>query len=358
MKGEHQQDGFRSSEERPFKFMYKAGDRALGMEMSQAGSVASAAAEFITGVEQKDVVEPLNRSYFKRPGEQSAFLVLREGREERDERLTTREGTRSVQAGPCLIRSEEWLLEPELFCLYENWLSSEDELQTNRILQRIYYRLQAATTALLESPDGEWAAVTLLHPEELAAQPAKLAALQDAQLEALFTAVAESQRQGDDCRLDLLAAYTASGAEFAAKREFIEVVADQTLGHAYAAACRIGALIAPDVEPSAAAEIARIADFLVLDGAASELAPEEAAAEGFALAAGEILAAVRSVKPAAVVLAAGTPAASALADLYQIGLSGIFCSAGQRTEALLRAACLIWIARQQETLDTAAGGRQ
>lgn len=40
MKGERQQDGFRSSEERPFKFMYKAGDRAVGMEMSQAGSVA------------------------------------------------------------------------------------------------------------------------------------------------------------------------------------------------------------------------------------------------------------------------------------------------------------------------------
>jgi hypothetical protein len=361
MKGERQQDGFRSSEERPFKFMYKAGDRAVGMEMSQAGSVASAAAEFITGVEQKDVVEPLNRSYFKRPGEQSAFLVLREGREEhveRVERPATREGARSFQAGPCLVRSEEWLFEPELFCLYENWLSSEDELQANRMLQRIYYRLQAATTALLESSDGEWAAITLLHPEELAAQPAKLAALQDAQLEALFTAVAESQRQGGDCRLDLLVAYTASGAEFAAKREFIEVVADQTLGHAYAAACRIGALIAPDVEPSAAAEIARIADFLVLDGAASELAPEGAAAEGFALAAGEILAAVRSVKPAAVVLAAGTPAASALADLYQIGFSGIFCSAGQRTEALLRAACLIWIARQQATLDTAAGGRQ
>ncbi|KTD84425.1 hypothetical protein [Paenibacillus etheri] len=354
MKGERQQDGFRSSEERPFKFMYKTGDRAVGMEMSQAGSVASAAAEFITGVEQRDVVEPLNRSYFKRPGEQSAFLVLREGREERP---TVREGKKSVQAGPCLIRSEEWLLEPELFCLYENWLSSEDELQANRILQRIYYRLQAAATALLESPDGEWAAVTLLHPEELAAQPAKLAALQDAQLEALFTAVAESQRQGGDCRLDLLVAYTASGAEFAAKREFIEVVADQTLGHAYAAACRIGALIALDVEPSAAAEIVRIADFLVLDGAASELAPEGAAAEGFALAAGEILAAVRSVKPAAVVLAAGNPAAAALADLYRIGLSGIFCSVGQRTEALLRAACLIWIARQQETLDTAAGGR-
>lgn len=104
-----------------------------------------------------------------------------------------------------------------------------------------------------------------------------------------FTAVAESQRQGGDCRLDLLVAYTASGAEFAAKREFIEFVADQTLGHAYAAACRIGALIAPDVEPAAAAEIARIADFLVLDGAASELAAEGAAAEGFALAAGRSL---------------------------------------------------------------------
>jgi hypothetical protein len=353
MKEERQQDGFRSNEERPFKFMYKAGDRAVGMEMSHAGSVASAAAEFIAEVEQRDVVEPLKRSYFKRPGEQSTFLVLREGQEER---LAAREGTSSSQAGPCLFRSEEWLLEPELFSLYENWLTIEDELQAARILQRISYRLRSATAELLESPDGEWAAVTLLHTEELAGQPAKLAALQDAQLEALFTAVAESQRQGGDCRLDLLVAYTASAVEFAAKREFIEGVADQTLGHAYAAACRIGALIAPDVDPAAAAEIARIADFLVLDGAASELAPEETAAESFALAAVEILAAVRGVRPAAVILAAGTPAASALADLYRIGLSGIFCRAGQRTEALLRAACLIWIARQ-ETMDAAAGGR-
>lgn len=355
MRGERQEEGLRSSEERPFKFMYKAGDRAVGREMSLAGSVASAAAEFIAEVEQRDVVEPLNRSYFKRPGEQSTFLVLREGREERS---AVRESSRSVQTGPCLIRSEEWLLEPELFCLYETWLSCEEEQQANRILQRISYRLRAAAEELLESADGEWAAVTLLHPGGLAeAQPVKLAALQDAQLEALFTAVAECQRQGGDCRLDLLAAYTASAAEFAAKREFIEGVADQTLGHAYAAACRIGALIAPDREPAAAAEIARIADFLVLDGAAGEAAPEETAAEGFALAAGEILAAVRGVKPAAVVLAAGPPAAVALADLYRIGLSGIFCSAGQRTEALLRAACLIWIARQ-ETMDSAAGGRQ
>lgn len=353
MKGERQQDSLRSSEERPFKILHKASDRVLGMEMTQAGSVASAAAEFLVGVEEKDIVEPLNRSYFKRPGEQSTFLVLREGREDRP---AGREGGRST-AGPCLIRSEEWLLEPELFCLYENWLSSEDEVQAARILQRISYRLRAATAELLESPDGEWAAVTLLHPEALAALPAKLAALQDAQLEAIFAAVAVNQRQGGDCRLDLLAAYTASASEFAAKREFIEGVADQTLGHAYAAACRIGALIAPDVEPAAAAEIARIADFLVLDGAASELAPESAAAESFARAAGKIYAAVKGVKPAAVVLAAGTPAATALADLYRIGLSGIFCSAGQRTEALLRAACLIWIARQ-EMMDTAAGGRQ
>lgn len=355
MRGERQENGLRSSEERPFKFMYKAGDRAVGIEMSQAGSVAAAAAEFIAGVEPVDVMEPLNRSYFKRPGEQSTFLVLREGREERP---TARENSKTIQAGPCFIRSEEWLWEPELFCLYESWLSCEEEQQASRILQRISYRLRAAAEELLESADGEWAAVTLLHPGGLAeTQPAKLAALQDAELEALFTAVAACQRQGGDCRLDLLVACTAGPAEFAAKREFIEAVADQTLGHAYAAACRIGALIAPDGELAAAGEIARIADFLVLDGAAAAPAPEGTAAEGFTLAAGEIFAAVRDVKPAAVVLAAGPAAAVALADLYEIGFSGIFCSAGQRTEALLRAACLIWIARQ-DSLDTAASGRQ
>jgi hypothetical protein len=350
MKGERQQDQNRNSGERPFK--YNAGDRAIGVEMSQAASVASAAAEFITEAERGKGAEPLSRAYFKRDGVRPAFLVLREGFEDRP---FFRDEAGSVPAGPCLIRSEEWLYTPELAGLYDCWLNSEDEFQADRTLQRIYYRLRAASAALLESADGVWAAITLLYTPELAAAPAKLAALQDVQLEALFAAVAANQRLGGDSRIDLLAPYPASAAEFAVKREFIEDVAEQTLGHAYAAACSIGALVAPGVEPAAAGEIARIADFLVLDGAADMAAPAEPAAEGFARAAQEALAAVRRVKPAAVVLAAGAPAASALADLYRIGMSGIFCSAGLRTEALLRAACLTWMARQ-DNVDTAAGG--
>lgn len=121
--------------------------------------------------------------------------------------------------GPCLIRSEEWLNTPELAELYDSWLTGEDEVQTERTLQRIYYRLRAASLALLESADGAWTAVTLLYTPELAALPARLAVLQDAQLEALFSAVAESQRVGSDCRVDLLAPYPASAPEFAVMRE-------------------------------------------------------------------------------------------------------------------------------------------
>lgn len=352
MKGERQQDYNQNNEERPFK--YNAGDRTIGMEMSQAASVASAAAEFLTDGERRKSSGNMSRTYLRRPGERSAFLVLRDGL---GDRSVHREEPGTYPAGPCLIRGEEWLLEPELAALYSGWLSCADEGQAERILQRIYYRLRAAAGALLESADGIWAAVALPYTPELAERPARLAALQDAQLEALFAAVAESQRLGGDSRIDLLAPYPASAAEFAAQREFIEGVAEQTLGHAYAAACRIGALLLPDVGRAAAGEIARIADFLVLDGAAGEAAPEESAAEGFAKAAAEVLAAVRRVKPAAAVLAAGAPAAYALADLYQIGMSGIFCSAAQRTEALLRAACLTWIARQ-DNIDAAAGGWQ
>ncbi|WP_157261063.1 hypothetical protein [Paenibacillus wynnii] len=223
-------------------------------------------------------------------------------------------------------------------------------------MQRIYYILRSTAAGLLESSDGSWVAVTLPFTPELSARPLKLNALQDVQLEALFAALGERYRQGCDSRVDLLAPYPASGAEFAAMREFIETVAEQTLGHAFAATCRIGALIAPDAH-RAAEEIVRIADFLVLDGAAMAAAPEDdAAAEGFALAAGQILTAVRRIKPAAVVFAAGAPAAYALADLYRIGLNGIFCSADQRTEALLRAACLTWMTRQ-ETFEHTEGVR-
>ncbi|WP_249900791.1 hypothetical protein [Paenibacillus sp. PK3_47] len=351
MKGEQQQDLVRSNEERPFT--YNAVNRAVGVEMSQAASVASAAAEFIAGEEPRRETEVPDRTYFRRPGERPAFLVLREGQEVR----TSFREEGAYPAGPCLIRSEEWLLTPELTGLYDSWLSAADPLLEERILQRIYYRLRAAAAGLLESGDGAWAAVTLIYTPELAGAPAKLAALQDAQLEALFAAVAEHHRQGGDSRVDLLAPYPASAAEFAAQREFIEDVAEQTLGHAYAAACRTGAMLAPDVRHAAAGEIARIADFLVLDGAAGWPAPEEPAGGSFASAAAEILAAVQRVKPAAVVLAAGPAAASELADLYRIGMSGIFCSAEQRTEALLRAACLTWMARQ-DNIEPAAGGWQ
>ena len=242
MKGERPQDGFWSGGERPFK--YSAGDRAVGMEMSQSESVAFAAAEFIiAGGARWEAAGPFNRTYFNRTvGEQQAFLVLREGDEERT--VHSEKGD-FFPLGPCLIRSEEWLRTPELSVLYSGWLFSEDELQTKRTLQRLGYRMRAVATELLESSDGCWTAVTLPFMPELAEQPERLATLQDAQLEALFTALAEHQRQGGESRLDLLAPYPASTDEFAAMREFIEEVAEQTLGHAYAAACRIGALIAP-----------------------------------------------------------------------------------------------------------------
>ncbi|WP_410512383.1 hypothetical protein PaeBR_20620 [Paenibacillus sp. BR2-3] len=332
MKGERQQDGFRNNEERPLK--YSAGEQdGYGISREMAGR--------------------FNRTYFSRTDNQPAFLVLREGG---DDRRTAAAGG-SAAVGPCLVRSEEWLLRPELAALYNTWINSEDGSEADRGLQRIYYMLRSAAAGLLESSDGSWVAVTLPFTDELSRQPSRLAALQDVQLEALFTALGERHLQGSDSRVDLLAPYPASGAEFAAMREFVETVAEQTLGHAYAAACRIGALIAPDAV-HAAEEIGRIADFLVLDGAAGGPAPEhDAAAEGFALAAGQILAAVRRVKPAAVVLAAGAPAVAALADLYLIGLNGIFCSADQRTEALLRAACLTWMARH-ETVEPAGGVTQ
>ncbi|WP_340025847.1 hypothetical protein MHI24_12030 [Paenibacillus sp. FSL K6-1096] len=354
MKGERQQNEGPKYEEHPFQS--DPGGRAAGLEMSQSASVASAAAEFLAGGDPRKSSVSSSRSYSRRPGERQTFLVLREGR---GDGAARREPPGVYPAGPCLIRAEEWLREPELSALYSRWMScgEAEPAQAERILQRIYYRLRAATADLVESADGVWAAVTLPYTAKLAARPDRLAALQDAQLGALFAAVLHSQRLGGDSRIDLLAPYPAGAAEFAAQREFIEAVAEQTLGHAYAAACRIGALLAPDVSPAAAGEIARIADFLVLDGAAGEAAPGANAAEGFARAAAGVLAAVRRVRPAAAVLAAGAPAAYALADLYEIGLSGVFCGAAQRTDALLRAACLTWMARQEHP-DAAAGGWQ
>ncbi|WP_157771453.1 hypothetical protein, partial [Paenibacillus sonchi] len=75
MKGEREQDQNRNKNERPFKYL--AGDRTIGVEMSQSATVASAAAEFLAEGERASIREPLNRAYVRRPGERPAFLVLR-----------------------------------------------------------------------------------------------------------------------------------------------------------------------------------------------------------------------------------------------------------------------------------------
>lgn len=135
MKGERLQDQNQNNEERPFK--YNPGDRTIGMEMSQSASVASAAAEFLPDGERRKSNGNMSRTYFRRPGERPAFLVLRDGL---GDRSLLREEPGIYPAGPCLIRSEEWLLEPELAALYSSWMSCGDEGQAERILQRIYYR--------------------------------------------------------------------------------------------------------------------------------------------------------------------------------------------------------------------------
>lgn len=289
------------------------------------------------------------RVYFH-SGNRSAFLVMRDGREERH--MVQDDG--KLPAGPCLIRGGQWLEGTELSVLAAAWRAAGDggdEETAVRLLRRLYVRMRAEAETLLEAPEAAWTAFAL--PETEGGR--RGSELQDALLEALFKALQARQRQGRECRLDLLVPQPAGAAEFAMAREFIETVAEQTLGHREAAACRIGALFAPDAPHAAAGEIARIADFLVLDGGTEER-PASGDAAGFAAAAQELLAAVRRVRPAAAVFAAGADAAAALADLYRIGLSGIFCPASQRTEALLRAACLAWMERQEEGGAYSAGG--
>ncbi|WP_036737038.1 hypothetical protein, partial [Paenibacillus zanthoxyli] len=133
------------------------------------------------------------------------FLVLPEGRENRP---SFREpGT--TAAGPSLVRSEDWLRQADP--LFTAWLATGDGPEADLALRRIYYRLRDEAAALLGSEGGEWAAVSLPAVPELDSRPDRLAALQDILLEALFNALAlaERQREGGDCRLDLLAPHPA-----------------------------------------------------------------------------------------------------------------------------------------------------
>lgn len=332
MKGESRQERFGNQVHHP-----------LGADLSAGGRYGANAPGYADRVQVSGEGQEQNgRSSGNVPdiyyAADEGIYVLPEGRDD------LREFRNGPSGGPRLIRADEWLLEPQVLKLCDTWLTEEGR-DGERAWQRLRLRLSSAAHRLLDSPGGAWTAVTLLHMPELSRRPARLAALRDAQLEALFTSLASLQREGQDGRLDLLAPYPAGPDEFAGIREFTERVAEELLGHAFAAACRVGALIAPDCPPAAAGEIARTADFLVVDGAAAVSAPAESAAH-FVRAAEELAAAVRRVKPSAAVFAAGPPAAANMADLYAIGLRGIFCRPEQRTAVLLQAAGLIRRARQ------------
>lgn len=200
------------------------------------------------------------------------------------------------------------------------------------------------------------AAVALLYTPELAARPARLAALQDAQLDALFAAALHSQRLGGDSRIDLLAPYPASLEEFAAQRELLRAWPSRpsaTLMRQPAVSGRCSRPMWGRLPPGKSR-----ASPISWCWTARRAKPRRGERRR-GLRAGGGRGAGRRAPGAAGGGSArrGAPAAYALADLYEIGMSGIFCSAAQRTEALLRAACLTWIARQEHS-DAAAGSWQ
>lgn len=164
-----------------------------------------------------------------------------------------------------LIRGEDALKQGLLQEVYSAWLNSRSAEKSALLRRRLIMLWTAYWVSVFQAANGARCAVSLLHDSRLSSMM-ELREAQDAQLESLFRSIEQCSGEGVDCQLELLSVRPAHTDEFISIHNFIEEVAEQTLmDQKRFVRIRYGALLGEGMSPSAAAEIARLADVIVLD---------------------------------------------------------------------------------------------
>lgn len=224
-----------------------------------------------------------------------------------------------------LIRGEHAVQQGLLQEVYTAWLKARKGEKSASLRRRLIMLWTAYWTAVFKAAQGHTCAVSLLCDPRLM-QPMEEREAQDAQLESLFRAHEQCSAEGVDFELELLAVQPTSPEAFMSVHYFIEEVAEQTLmDQKRFVRIRYGALLAEGTEASQAAEIARLADVIVLDAEEMESpavpGDVETPAWGFA----GIVRQIRRVKPQLTIRmnVAGT---SDLRMVYLHGFHEVCCS--------------------------------
>lgn len=258
-------------------------------------------------------------------------------------------GMKKGAQGIGLLRGEAILYNnTRLYEIYCDWLKSEEEIERQHYRLRLISLWTEEWVAVLQAVGESQCAVSLAWDIAIACRPEIRHDLQDIQLESLYRALARCHEAGLDSRLELLALWPADTADFIAAHDFIEEVGKQTLCHVKPSVVpKIGALLHPKIAPVDAADIARLADVIVVDTEKqSELHrfDEEGsfrATDSFKMDEPitdwaspvllgsnleEILLRIRRVKPHMVIRVSGEVTVSDLRRVYRLGISEVCCA--------------------------------
>ncbi|KKO53057.1 putative PEP-binding protein [Paenibacillus sp. DMB20] len=256
-----------------------------------------------------------------------------------------REGAQGIGLirGEALLRSGDRLLE-----VYADWIKNRDEEKRQHMRFRLVSLWTEEWTKILQAAKGAPCAVSLAWDVLEDGGPEERLELQDIQLESLFRAAARCQEEGTECRLEVLALWPMDAADFTAAHDFVEEVGQQMMGALrHGTNLKIGALLHPDVLPSDAGDVTRLADVIVIDTECASkfhLVDERNPLEGPARMnmsepvqewaspallyprLEETILKIRRVKPEIRIRAGGQIKAGDLRTVYRLGMTEVCCA--------------------------------
>ncbi|MGG3283677.1 PEP-utilizing enzyme, TIM barrel domain protein [Paenibacillus solani] len=227
-----------------------------------------------------------------------------------------------------LIRGEEALRHGLLQEVYSAWIQASGTEKSALFRRRLITLWKTYWVSVFQAAKGNKCAVSMLHDEQLMNSLDRREA-QDAQLESLFRAMEQCSMEGTDCQLELLATRPSDVDEFISIHRFIEEVAEQTLmDQKRFVRIRYGVLLDKGMNPSAAAEMARLADVIVLD---AEGTKDPASLEGNSDRVSDfsdIISRIRRMKPQLTLRFNGA-ATTDLRMIYRQGIHEVCCQSSE-----------------------------
>ncbi|MFC7678487.1 putative PEP-binding protein [Paenibacillus sp. GCM10028914] len=269
--GKRLYDMFRSDRERPAG--NTAGKDLLG-ELAVTGGVTHEEALLLLA-SPEDIEELVRKKEVSGKDQSSLQRLLQWSDEKRNLKVLMQAnsseqaavGMRRGAQGIGLMRGEAILYtNSRLKKIYHDWLESQDEMDKQHYRFRLISLWTEEWVSVLQAANGALCSISLVWDTAATCSPQARHDIQDIQLESLYRAVFRCHEEGLECRLELLALWPQDSADFTEAQDFIEEVGKQTLSYLKTSVnLKIGALLHPEIDPKDAADIARLADVIVMD---------------------------------------------------------------------------------------------